>query len=219
MIKRGEGVDLESQENKLVNIILACDKINGLIIRPNEVFSFWKTVGITTRKKGYKAGRVLHKNQLTTGIGGGLCNLANTIHLLVLHSPLEVIEFHGHSDALAPDEGKRVPFSAGTSICYNHIDYRFRNNSDQNIQLLVWCEGETLHAELRSESAFPHSYRLVEEDHHFREIGDKFYRISKIYKETLDTTSGTVLEKELILDNQSEVLFDYSLIPQEQIRE
>jgi len=217
MIKRGEGVELETQENKKINIMLACNKINGMIIRPGEVFSFWRIIGKVSKKKGYKEGRILHKNELTTGIGGGLCNLANTIHLLVLHSPLKVTEFHNHSDALAPDERKRMPFSAGTSVSYNNIDYRFKNNTDQDIQLLLWCEGDILYAELRSERAFPWRYNLVEENHHFRKKGDKYYRISQIYKESSDYLTGNVLEKELVLDNRSEVLYDYALIPEEQI--
>jgi len=218
MIKRAPGVDLTHQLNKAVNIDLAGGKINGIIIRPGEVFSFWKTVGKTSKRKGYKEGRIIEKDKLIAGIGGGLCNLGNTIHLLVLHSPLEVTEFHKHSDALAPDEGKRVPFSAGTSVCYNHIDYRFKNNTDQNIQLLIWCEGEFLHAELRSEKPFPHSYELVEEDHHFKKEGEKFYRNSKIYRNITDRKTNEFVAKELILNNHSEVMFDYSLIPEELIR-
>lgn len=219
MIKRAKGVDLRLQENKLTNIILACNKINGIVIRPGEVFSFWKTVGRTSKKKGYKDGRIIYGNKLVPGTGGGLCNLGNTIHLLVLHSPLEITEFHNHSDALAPDEGKRVPFSSGTSVSYNYIDYRFKNNTRQNIQLLLWCEGEILHAELRSEREFPWCYQLVEENHHFRKEGDKYYRVSKIYKVITDRKTGTVLDKKLILDNHSEVMYDYALIPKDQIRE
>ncbi|MCL1803168.1 MAG: VanW family protein [Eubacteriaceae bacterium] len=219
MIKRAKGVDLTLQENKAVNIKLACSKLNRIIVRPGEVFSFWKTVGKDTKKKGYKEGRVMRKDGLVPGIGGGLCNLANTIHLLVLHSPLEVFEFHSHSDALAPDEGMRVPFSAGTSVSYNYIDYRFKNTTDQDIQLLLWCEGEILCAELRSERAFPWSYRLVEENHHFKREEDKYYRISKIYKEISETATANVLDQELVLDNHSEVLYDYALIPQDQIRD
>ena len=146
----------------------SCDKIDGLLIRPGEMFSFWHTVGKTTKKKGYKDGRVIIHNKLIPGLGGGLCNLGNTIHYMVLHSPLQVTEFHHHSDALAPEEGKRVPFSTGTSISYNYIDYRFINNTDQMIQLHVWCDDEKLHAELRSETEFPWRYALVEEDHHFQ---------------------------------------------------
>ena len=77
-------------------------------------------------------------------------NCLSTVSWLVLHSPLEVVEFHSHSDALAPDHGERVPFSSGTSVSYNYIDYRFRNNTDQNVQLLVWCDEEKLYGELRN---------------------------------------------------------------------
>ena len=218
MIKRAPGVNLTHQLNKAVNINLAGSKISGLVVRPGEVFSFWKTVGKTTKRKGYKEGRVIENDKLIAGIGGGLCNLGNTIHLLILHSPLTVTEFHKHSDALAPDEGKRVPFSAGTSVCYNHIDYRFKNTTDQDIQLLVWCEGEMLYAELRSEKPFPYKYEIVEEDHHFKNEGNKYYRNSKIYRNIIDRETNKVIDKELILNNHSEVLFDYSLIPEELIR-
>lgn len=219
MIKRAKGVNLESQLNKANNIDIACKKLNGLLIKPGEVFSFWKPVGRITEKRGYKAGRVIEKNQLVLGIGGGICNLANTIHLLIVHSPLEIIEFHTHSDALAPDEGKRVPLSAGTSVSYNNVDYRFKNTTDQTFQLMLWCEGEELHAELRSEKEFPWTYQLVEEDHHFKPEGDKFFRVSKIYRETLDRETKEILDQTLIWDNHSEVMFDYKLIPKDQIRD
>lgn len=219
LIKKGKGIDPGLQENKAINIKLACSKMNGVIIHPGEVFSFWKLVGKTTKKKGYKDGRVIEKNKLKPGIGGGLCNLGNTIHLLVLHSPLKVTEFHSHSDALAPDEGKRVPFSAGTSVSYNNIDYRFQNNTDQDIQLLVWCEDGKLYGELRSEREFPWRYELIEEGHHFKKEGNKYYRVSKIYKTTIDKSTGNTLDKELVLDNHSEVMYDYDLIPKDQIQE
>ena len=139
--------------------------------------------------------------------------MGNTIHWLILHSPLEVIEFHSHSDALLPDKGERVPFSTGTSVCYNSVDYRFKNNTDQAVQLLLWCDDERLYGELRSEREFPWCYKLVEENHRFEIEGDKYYRISKIYKETIDRFTGNVLDKKLVLDNHSEVMYDYSLIP------
>ena len=218
LIKKGKGIDIKLQENKAINIMLACEKINGMVIHPGEVFSFWKTVGKTTKRKGYKDGRVIIGNKIQPGIGGGLCNLGNTIHWLVLHSPLDVIEFHNHSDALAPDEGKRVPFSTGTSISYNNLDYRFKNNTKQDIQICVWCEDGKLFGELRSQKEFPWKYELVEEYHHCEIEKDKYYRISKIYRETIEKSTGNVLEKKLVLDNHSEVMYDYDLIPKEQIK-
>ena len=218
MIKRAPGVDLTGQQNKAVNIRLASEKINGIIIRPGETFSFCVTVGKCTKRKGFKEGRILIRNRLTTGLGGGLCNLANTIHRMVLHSSLSVTEFHSHSDALAPDEGKRIVFSAGTAVQYNYIDYRFKNNTDQDMQLMVWCEGDHLHGQLRSERALQHDYELVEENHHFRKEGEKYYRYSEIYRILTDKNSGEKT-KELVRKNHSEVMYDHALIPADQIRE
>lgn len=219
MIKRGPGIDPVLQENKAVNIDLACRRINGTVIRPGQVFSFWRTVGKTSARKGYREGRVIEQKRLVAGTGGGLCNLGNTIHWLVLHSPLDVVEFHSHSDALAPDGPKRIPFSSGTSVCYNYIDYRFQNNTDQDVQLLVWCEDGKLHGEIRSLREYPWQYQLVEEDHHFKKEGEKFYRNSRIYQQKLDRADGRVLEQKLVLKNHSEVMYDYDLIPADQIRE
>lgn len=217
LIKRGKGIDPVLQENKAVNIRLACEKLNGMIIRPGETFSFYKTVGKATKRKGYKAGRFIQDGMLIAGMGGGLCNLGNTLHLLVLHSPLKVTEVHFHSDALAPDAGKRVPFSSGTSVCYNYIDFRFVNNTDQNVQLLLWCEDDLLWGELRGEHQPDCTYRITEDNHHFQKEGEKFYRVSQIYKETLNPVTGAILQRELIRDNHSEVMFDYELIPRDLI--
>lgn len=218
LIRKLNGVDLRLQENKVTNIMLACNKVNGLIIHPEETFSFWKTVGKATQKKGYKEGLVISSKGLTSGYGGGLCQMANMIHWLVLNSPLEVTELHHHSDALFPDERRRVPFGTGTSVSYNNIDYRFRNNTDQDVQILVWIEDGELLGELRSEREFPYRYKLIEENHHFKKEGDKYYRISQVYRLVIDRATNEVLNKELILDNHSAVLYDYSLIPEDQIR-
>lgn len=218
LIKKGKGIDPVLQQNKAINIKLASDKINGLVIYPSEVFSFFDTVGKMTKRKGYKDGRVLVNNILKPDLSGGLCNLGNTIHQLVFHSPLDVIEIHSHSDALAPDAGKRVPLSSVTSISYNNADYRFKNNTDQPVQLLLWCEDETSYGELRSEKEFPWSYDIIEEDHYFTKEKDTYYRVSKIYKVTTEKATGKIVDKKLVLDNHSEVMYDYSLIPKELIR-
>ena len=220
LIKVGPGIDPQLQRNKAANIRLACSKMDGLVIAPGETFSFWNRVGKTSRRNGFSEGRVLVNGKLVAGIRGGLCNLANTINRLVLHSPLTITELHHHSDALAPDPGgKHVPYGAGTSVNYNFIDYRFRNDTAQPVQLRLWCEGDDLYAELRTVKDFPHSYRLTEEDHHFhREADGKYYRLSRIYRETLDRATGETVRKELVWNNRSEVLFDVGLIPESQIR-
>lgn len=212
LIKKGKGIDPALQYNKAKNIQLACDKLNGIEIKPGQIFSFWKLVGNPSKRNGYLEGRILKRGVLTGGIGGGLCNLANIIHRLVLQSPLKVVEFHSHSDALAPDGPVRVPFSSGTSVTYNYLDYRFENTTKQTFQLMLWCEDEHLFAELRTDKEVPYTYKIVEEDHRFIKEGTKYFRKSKIYKETNDKITQKLIDKELVLDNSSEVMYDYSLI-------
>ena len=144
ILRRLEGVDMELQRNKAVNLRLACAKINGIIIRPGETFSFWRLVGEPGEKQGYREGLVINAGKLGRGTGGGLCQLANLIHWLVLNSPLTVTELVHHSDALFPDSGRRVPFGTGTSVFYKNVDYRFRNTTDRDVQLLVWVDENEL---------------------------------------------------------------------------
>ena len=101
-----------------------------------------------------------------------MCQMANMIHYLILNSPLEVVEIHHHSDALFPDDRRRVPFGTGTSILYNNVDYRFRNNSDQDYQLVVWIEDGELCGELRCMKDITYRYKLIEENHHFKKEKD-----------------------------------------------
>ena len=219
LLRKLYGVDMELQKNKVTNIELACKKINGIIIRPGETFSYWLTIGRPTKKKGYKDGLVISRHGKIAGVGGGLCQMANMIHWLVLNSPLDVVELHHHTDALFPDDRRRVPFGTGTSVAYGNADYRFKNNTDQIVQILVWCENGELCGELRSEREFPYRYKLLEENHHFRKENGKYFRISQVYRIKIERKTNKEISKELILNNHSEVLYDYNLIPKSEIRD
>lgn len=220
LVRKLHDVDMQLQKNKIVNLEIASKKIDGIIIHPGEEFSFWNLVGNTTRKKGYLEGLMISNSKLTKGVGGGLCQMANMIHWLVLHTPLVVTELHHHSDALFPDVKRRSPFGTGTSIAYKALDYRFKNATDSPIQIRVWLDDTFLYGEIRSTKALFNKYKIVEEDNYYaKEIDGKFYRNSKVYRIIIDKVSKQVTKKELILNNHSQVMYDYNLIPKDQIRE
>ena len=99
MLRQLAGVDMQLQYNKETNLRLAGERIHGLIIEPGQTFSFWHTVGRTTARKGYLPGLTIGAGRLGAETGGGLCQLANLIHWMVLNSPLTVTELHHHTDA------------------------------------------------------------------------------------------------------------------------
>lgn len=220
LLRKLHGVDMDLQKNKVVNLKLASKKIDGIIVNPGEEFSFWNLVGNATEKKGYVEGLVISNSKMKKGIGGGLCQMANMIHWLVLHTPLTVTELHHHSDALFPDEKRRVPFGTGTSISYKALDYRFKNTTPYPIQIRVWLDDKFLYGEIRSNVELKEKYKIVEEDNYYaKDIDGKFYRNSKVYRIIMDKETHEEKKKELILNNHSQVMYDYDLIPKEQIRE
>ena len=213
------GVDMQLQYNKRTNLKLAGKRIDGIVIQPGEVFSLWNLVGRTSKRKGYLEGLTISNSSLGKGRGGGLCQMGNLIHYLVLHTDLEIVEKHHHSDALFPDDRRRVPFGTGTSIAYKRLDYKFKNTSDGPVQLRIWQDENNLYGELRGTKPIDYEYRLVEEDQHYAMEDGIFYRNSKVYRIKTDKETGRELKKELILDNHSRVMYDYDLIPKDQIRD
>lgn len=219
LFRKLHGVDMQLQKNKAVNLKIAGKKIDGVIVMPGEVFSLWNLVGSTSKRKGYLEGLTISDSSLGQGIGGGLCQLGNLIHYLVLHTDLEVIEKYHHSDALFPDEKRRVPFGTGTSIAYKRLDYKFKNTTNHPVQLRIWQDETMIYGEIRSNVPINYKYQLVEEGHHFAMENGIFYRNSKVYRIKKDKETNQELKKELILDNHSRVMYDYSLIPKDEIRE
>ena len=170
-------------------------------------------MGKTTKRKGYRDGRILVRNHILPGIGGGLCNLANTIHRVVLVSPLTVTEFHKHSDALAPDEGPRVPFSSGTSVFYNNGDYRLKMRWTRRSSCCCGAMRTTSTPSCAVSAPCPAATALWRKGTTSKKRAENINRVSKIYKETLDAQTGQLLHRELVLDNHSEVMYDPALIP------
>ena len=208
LLRKLEGVDMQLQINK-----------DGLIVKPGEEFSFWNLVGNATKSKGYKEGLVISNSKMKTGVGGGLCQMANMIHWLVLHTPLTVTELHHHSDALFPDVKRRVPFGTGTSISYKALDYRFKNTTKYPIQIRVWLDETFLYGEIRCDVPLNKKYKIIEEDNHYAKDEEGiFYRNSKVYRIIIDKETNKEEKKELILNNHSKVMYDYSLIPENEIR-
>lgn len=197
------------QENKVVNLNLAAPRVSGILIRPGETFSFWKLVGSCSAHKGYKTGLIISRQQAAAGIGGGLCQFTNLLHWMVLHTPLDIIEHHHHEGLdLFPDYGRQVPFGTGTSILYNYLDYRFKNNTDQTYQLIVYTSETHLHGEIRAEQALPVRYHIYTEGEGFVREGDAIYRVGRVYRRCVDKRTGNTVATQLVKENHAKVLYD-----------
>ena len=210
LIRRRLGsVNMTLQENKAVNLSLAAPRISGILIRQGETFSFWRLVGNTTAGKGYREGLTVPRGKPSSGIGGGMCQMSNLIHWMALHSELEITEHHHHDGLdLFPDFNRQIPFGTGTSVLYNYLDYRLKNNTDNTYQLLLHTDDEYLCGELRAQQPLAHSYRIEAENEHFVRENGTVYRCGEVYRITVDVSTGSTVKKELIRTNHAKVMYD-----------
>lgn len=202
-------VDMQLQENKATNLALAAPHIDGIVIRPGETFSFWRLAGAPSKKKGYQTGLVISNGKTGADIGGGMCQMTNLIHWLVLHSALCITEHHHHDRFdLFPDHKRRVPFGTGTSIFYNYIDYRFQNKTADTYQLRLRTDGIALHGELLCSVPSTVQYEIAVENERFVQEKDGVYRLGEVYRICTDTQTGRVQSRELLRKNHAKVMYD-----------
>ncbi|UIR56937.1 VanW family protein [Sphingobacterium sp. SRCM116780] len=205
--KLGEN-NMELQINKVTNLKIAAKKIDGILIRPGETFSFCKTVGRPSKSKGYLPGMELSFGEARAGIGGGICQISNLIHWLVIHSPLTVTERYHHSFDPFPDDGRVLPFGSGATVFYNYRDYQFTNTTAHTFQINLWFSEKCLEGELRVDTELAYGYHVFEKEHQFLKIDGQFYRKNEIWREKfLKFKSGQVIETTLITKNFARVTY------------
>jgi vancomycin resistance protein VanW len=199
--------DPQLQENKIVNLGLSIRKIDGVTIRPGETFSLWRLVGNPTAGKGYINGLTISHGEVRVGIGGGLCQLANMLFWLGLHTPLEIAERHHHSYDLFPDDRRTIPFGSGTTIYYNYLDLRFHNPTDLTFQFHLWLTDTFLEGEIRCDRQLSSRFKIEERNHRFEKQGEVWFRKNEIWRMVMDPVDGSVLEERLLIGNCSEVRY------------
>lgn len=201
--------DPQLQENKIKNLTISSSRIDGVLIKPGETFSFWKLVGKTTSRKGYIEGLLLSQGEVRTGIGGGICQLANLLFWLAIHSPMELVERHHHSFDPFPDDHRVLPFGSGASVFYNYIDLRFYNDTAATFQMNVWFTETHIKGSIQCDIDWPFSYHIEERNHRFLRIDGKNHRENEIWRKTIDKRTGELVKEELIIKNHSEVKYEF----------
>jgi len=128
-----------SSAERIHNIELACEKLDGIVLQPGEVFSFNEAVGLRTAEAGFEVAPVDANDEATAEMGGGVSQVSSTLYASALLGLLEPVERTNHSfpvsfiqpgtDALVtnPDDGG------------NAADLKFRNTRTEPIRISATC--------------------------------------------------------------------------------
>lgn len=132
--------------NRLNNIKITCSKLNGIVVKPQEEFSFCKTIGKATEDKGYKKADVIINKEVTKALGGGNCQVSTTLYNAVLGIPdLKVTERHPHGKLV-----NYVPEGKDAAISYGSKDLKFINNSKDSIKIYANADNGNVYVKIVS---------------------------------------------------------------------
>jgi vancomycin resistance protein VanW len=207
LIRKLKDVDMWLQYNKINNLRLAVNKINGILIKPGETFSYWRLIGRPTRRKGYKEGMVLFYGDYRAGTGGGLCQLSNLIYWMTLHTPLKVTERWRHSYDVFPDVERTQPFGSGATCSYNYLDLQIYNHTKEAYQLHLYLTEKYLVGEWRTVKPPRHKYEVYEKEHWITQEAWGGYVRHNILHRKIYNLNQELFDDEYITENHAIMMY------------
>lgn len=199
-------VDMQLQYNKVKNLKLAIQQLDGIVIAPGQIFSLWYLVGKPTTGRGYLPGLVLNQGKIESGVGGGLCQLGNLLCWMSLHTPLIIQERYRHGYDVFPDVNRKIPFGSGATLAYNYIDFQFSNPTDSTFQIRLYLSQEHLHGEIYCSDPIDKTYTVFEENHQFRQQSWGGYTRHNQIKRIVKDKHGE--QEELIYENHAIMMYE-----------
>ena len=113
-----------------INLKLACQAINGMILYPGDVFSYNQALGERTTDKGYRPGVSYIGGESVMDIGGGICQVSSTLYYCAVVADLKIVERWNHAYASA-----YTPLSTDATVFWGGVDFRFENNTEYPIRI------------------------------------------------------------------------------------
>lgn len=208
LYRKLKDVDMWLQSNKVINLRLAVERINGIIINPGDTFSYWKLIGNPTKRKGYVDGMILFCGDFREGLGGGLCQLSNLIYWMTLHTPLTVTERYRHSYDVFPDSNRTQPFGSGATCVYNYRDLQIFNSTSERYQLHVYLTDEYLVGQWRTTENPIYRYEVYEKEHSItHEYWGGYVRHNLIHRKKYNLQND-LIDDEYITENHAIMMYE-----------
>ena len=125
-----------------VNISKAVAMMQIVKLEPGKSFSFNKTTGERSEKKGWALANAVYQGSgYRKEPGGGVCQISTTMFNAVLRAGITNITRRGHSipsDYVTDHFEEGLGFDATVDYKDNHIDFGFKNDTGSTIYMFVY---------------------------------------------------------------------------------
>jgi len=146
--KLGRGISYfrGSSKNRMANIDLAANRLNGVLIAPEETFSFNETLGEISAETGYKQAYIIKEGKTILGAGGGVCQTSTTFFRAALNAGLPILERQAHAYRVYYYE-QESKLGLDATVYAPHPDLKIKNDTPAYLLLQT--------------QFFPKEYKLI----------------------------------------------------------
>ena len=128
-----------SSSNRIHNVHLMADFIDGTIVKPGETFSFNDVVGPRTAERGFLEGQMIIGSLVLPSIGGGVCQTATTLFNDAFELGLPILARTNHNLYLA-----HYPLGRDATVSWGGPDFRFQNDLKTGLLIKASYTDQTL---------------------------------------------------------------------------
>jgi vancomycin resistance protein YoaR len=129
----------DSSSNRIHNVHLMADFIDGTVIKPGSTFSFNDVVGPRTAERGFLEGQEIIGSLVLPSIGGGVCQTATTLFNDAFELGLPILARTNHNLYLA-----HYPLGRDATVSWGGPDFRFENDMKHGLLIKTSYTDETL---------------------------------------------------------------------------
>lgn len=128
-----------NDKNRSANLVAAAQKMDKVLLKPGQDFSFNETIGPRTAETGFKDAYIVINNEYVKGIGGGICQVSSTLYNAALLANLSIVERHPHAVVVA-----YIPLGQDATVNYPNLDLKLRNDSKSYMYIRTKVEAGSL---------------------------------------------------------------------------
>ena len=125
--------------NRIHNVQLVAHLVDDKLIPPGSTFSFNRTTGERNAAKGFLEAPVIVNGELTTGLGGGVCQVSTTVFNAAFEAGLKITERTNHALYIS-----HYPQGRDATVDYPDVDLQFVNDTGNWLLLRTFVGASTL---------------------------------------------------------------------------
>jgi vancomycin resistance protein YoaR len=110
--------------NRIHNVQLVARLVDDKLIAPGAEFSFNRTTGERTAAKGFLVAPVIVNGEVTTGLGGGVCQVSTTVFNAAFEAGVKITARTNHALYIS-----HYPQGRDATVNYPDVDLRFVNDT------------------------------------------------------------------------------------------